>query len=45
MRHGQEIPEQAHEGDTHPSRGVRVHQDPGLRRGSHTQSTRILILL
>ena len=39
MRDGQEIAEQADEGDPHEARGVRVHQDHRFRRGGHFEST------
>lgn len=35
LRHGQEVAVEAHEGDPHAPRRVRVHQDARLPRGGY----------
>lgn len=39
--YGQEVPEQAHEGDIDQTAGVRVHQDAGLSRGGYFKGLKI----
>lgn len=37
MRDGEEIPIEAHEGDTDAAAGIRVHQDGGVPRGGYLE--------